>query len=202
MGLTTSIAEDDSNRSQLPCETQILQAQHPFFCKNNRNYIRSTYQAVIAAWAQAFFDQTGTPLVYLDGSGPEDKRLWPHRSHGSGDQLDIALPFENLAGEALNRAPTELGYGSYEPPTAGENLPCPNKKRPANFGDPPKDRDWKLDENRTRILLRIVLDTPETKRIFLEPHLAKRLGFDGHPKVGFAGCFAARHDDHIHVNFE
>lgn len=164
--------------------------------------MRATHQTVVASWAQVFFDATGTPLVYLDGSGPENKRLWPHRSHGSGDQLDIVLPFENLDGEALTRGPTELGYGSYEPPREGELDLCSGKKRPANFGDPPQDRNWQLDETRARILLSIVLDAPETKRVFLEPHITERLDLQDHPKVGFAGCYAARHDDHIHINFQ
>jgi len=72
----------------------------------------------------------------------------------------------------------------------------------SHFGDPPEQRDWRLDENRARSLISIVLQADETKRIFLEPHLTQRLGFEGHPKIGFAGCRAARHDDHIHVILE
>jgi hypothetical protein len=39
---------------------------------------------------------------------------------------------------------------------------------------------------------------PEVTRIFIEPHLADRLGVGG-GKVRFQGCRAARHDDHLHV---
>ena len=35
-------------------------------------------------------------------------------------------------------------------------------------------------------------------RIFLEPHLVKKWGITG-GVVGFQGCNAARHDDHIHL---
>ena len=37
-----------------------------------------------------------------------------------------------------------------------------------------------------------------TGRLFVEPHLVERLDV-GHPRIGFQGCRAARHDDHIHV---
>jgi hypothetical protein len=39
---------------------------------------------------------------------------------------------------------------------------------------------------------------PEVARIFVEPYLAERLGVAG-GKVRFQGCWAARHDDHVHV---
>ena len=39
------------------------------------------------------------------------------------------------------------------------------------------------------------------RRIFLEPHLKRRLGYAEDGRVRFAGCHAARHDDHVHVDF-
>jgi hypothetical protein len=36
------------------------------------------------------------------------------------------------------------------------------------------------------------------ERIFIEPYLAARLGVSS-PLLGFQGCRAARHDDHIHI---
>jgi hypothetical protein len=36
------------------------------------------------------------------------------------------------------------------------------------------------------------------ERIFVEPYLAARLGVSS-PLLGFQGCRAARHDDHIHI---
>ena len=69
------------------------------------------------------------------------------------------------------------------------------------MNDPPADRAWRLDEDRTRDLLALLVADPRVRRIFVEPHLKTRLGFDGNAKVRFAGCQAARHDDHVHVDF-
>ncbi|MDJ0920049.1 MAG: hypothetical protein QNI84_02910 [Henriciella sp.] len=197
-----SLAQSDPNRVQLPCEREHIRAQHKLYCDAGRNYVRLSHVSVIEDWGRDYFAQTGTPLVYLDGSGKENRRLWPHRSHGSGDQLDIALPFITTDETPLVLAPTPLGYGSYEPPVLTEQPSCEGSSRPADFGDPPGDREWRLDSNRMKVLLSIILDSPSTSRIFLEPHLTARLGFKGHPKIGFAGCFAARHDDHIHIVLE
>jgi hypothetical protein len=41
-------------------------------------------------------------------------------------------------------------------------------------------------------------ERPEVTKILLEDYLLERLGVDG-GKVRFQGCFAARHDDHLHV---
>jgi hypothetical protein len=42
---------------------------------------------------------------------------------------------------------------------------------------------------------------PVLRHILIEPHLERRPGLWGHPKLRFAGCQAARHDDHLHVDF-
>jgi hypothetical protein len=39
------------------------------------------------------------------------------------------------------------------------------------------------------------------ERIFIEPYLAARLGVSS-PLLGFQGCRAARHDDHIHIQIK
>jgi len=37
-------------------------------------------------------------------------------------------------------------------------------------------------------------------RILIEPHLERRWNMEGDDKLRFAGCQAARHDDHLHVD--
>ena len=59
---------------------------------------------------------------------------------------------------------------------------------------------WRLDEERTRAMILWLVERPEVTRLFLEPHLAERLGVAG-GKVRFQGCRAARHDDQLHVEF-
>ena len=52
---------------------------------------------------------------------------------------------------------------------------------------------FKNDEERTRAMTLGLRARPEVTRIFIEPHLADRLGVGG-GKVRFQGCQAARHD--------
>ncbi|NNE79114.1 MAG: hypothetical protein HKN18_02480 [Silicimonas sp.] len=63
----------------------------------------------------------------------------------------------------------------------------------------PLMRDAPLDETLTGDAIRwLKTALPAGGKIFLEPHLADRLGVAG-DKVRFQGCRAARHDDHIHI---
>ena len=58
-----------------------------------------------------------------------------------------------------------------------------------------------LEPERTRFVLNWLFDKGQAyglQRVFLEPYLAKRLGVAS-PLLGFQGCRAARHDDHIHL---
>jgi hypothetical protein len=128
----------------------------------------------------------------------------PHLSHGDGRQIDLALYYVDHKGRPMVRPPTKTGYGAYEPPRREADRSCVGAERRAkrNDGaDPPPGRTWRLDEARTRDLIRILSDDPGVRRIFVEPHLKHRLGFGQDRKVRFAGCQAARHDDHLHVDF-
>jgi hypothetical protein len=39
---------------------------------------------------------------------------------------------------------------------------------------------------------------PEVSKIFIEPHLLKRMGISN-PKFRYHGCHTVSHDDHLHV---
>ena len=52
---------------------------------------------------------------------------------------------------------------------------------------------------RTRELLRLLVEHPSIQKILIQPHLKKRLDLEGYDKVRAQGCQAARHDDHVHV---
>ena len=61
--------------------------------------------------------------------------------------------------------------------------------------------DRPLEPERTRAVLRWLVTQGQgagIERIFVEPYLAKRLGVSS-PLLGFQGCRAARHDDHVHI---
>ncbi|MEM1066777.1 MAG: hypothetical protein AAGJ74_14850, partial [Pseudomonadota bacterium] len=58
--------------------------------------------------------------------------------------------------------------------------------------------DYKLDPERNRALLEVLSSDPRVGRIFVEPHLVESLDAAS-DSIGFQGCRAARHDDHIHM---
>ncbi len=104
----------------------------------------------------------------------------------------------------LTGLPTRSGYSAYESPLQNNAWRCTGAtKRPPKIDapDPPRDRAWRLDEVRTAALVRLLAADPRVRRIFIEPHLKARLGLTHLAKVRFAGCQAARHDDHIHIDF-
>jgi hypothetical protein len=147
----------------------------------------------------------GTAMRYMEASWPLGRRpMPPHRSHGDGRQVDLALFYVDLKGRALPKAPTASGYAAAEPPLRERDRVCTGASRRAaknDRPDPPGTRRWRLDEARTAAMVRLLAADPRVRRIFIEPHLKARLGLAGLRKVRFAGCQAARHDDHIHVDF-
>lgn len=175
------------------------------YCTAQRHYVtpsaRSAIFDVSAAMARRW---PGVAINYTEASWPIGVRpMPPHHSHGDGRQIDISLYYETLDGKPLvSPKPRWNGFGAFEPPKSeSERVKCPKNSDNAKGKDPPKDRTWRLDEGRTRDLIRIFIKDSRVRRVFIEPHLKQRLGFAQESKVRFAGCNAARHDDHVHVDF-
>lgn len=190
---------------ELPCDSSgPLAPADPVYCERSRAWMTPAARAAMLDVARRFVAaHPGSRLVYMDASGPEGHvPFWPHRTHGDGRELDLAVFFQDLQGRALPGppAPYRFGYGAFEPPRPGDPNPCKGGTHEREK-DPPRDRRWRLDEARTRDLTRLLADDPRVRRLFIEPHLKTRLGFGQTAKVRFAGCWAARHDDHIHVEF-
>lgn len=189
----------------LPCDG-ALKAHWRFYCDARRNYVtRGARQSLDRVTKALRRKHPGVTVRYLEASWPRGTRpMPPHLSHGDGRQLDIALFYTDRRGRPLAAPPTRTGYRAYEPPRSGDPRACTvlHRRLPLNDGaDPPADRGWRLDEVRTRDLVAALSADPAVRRIFIEPHLKARLGFAHDPKVRFAGCRAARHDDHLHVDF-
>ena len=182
----------------------------PIFCALNRNYVTPQMkQAVIALadhMAQAF---PGTKTLALDGNFPfvDGFPLLPHLSHSDGRKLDIAFYYKDKDGVPLNgQTKSPIGYFAFEQPRPGDPLPCAGRNDVLTFRwdlnflqalFPP----LKLDEQRTKEAIHW-LSTSGTEigveKIFVEPHLAARMG-EANDAIRFQGCRAARHDDHIHI---
>ncbi len=191
----------------LPCDAAGPLVPHwRFYCAANRHYVTADAQRSLQqAAARLRREHPGAMVAYMEASWPIGRRpMPPHLSHGDGRQIDLALFYVDRDGRPLARPPTVTGYGAYEPPRREADRSCVGAERRAkrNDGaDPAPDRRWRLDETRTRDLIGILSADPGVRRIFIEPHLKRRLGFSMDPKVRFAGCRAARHDDHLHVDF-
>ena len=138
----------------------------------------------------------------MDASWAKGTRpMPPHLSHGDGREIDLAVFYVTPAGRALAKPPTSSGYNAFEPPLHEAARVCVGVKGAHQQGDPPASRGWRLDPDRTSDLVRRLTADVRVRRVFIEPHLKSRLGFSRDAKVRFAGCQAARHDDHMHVDF-
>lgn len=192
----------------LPCDGSTpLTPLLPRYCRADRHYVTPiTRDALIAAADAMAARYPDVVLRFMDASGPDGvKPFPPHLSHGDGRQIDLALIYTDLDGTPLKAFPDTRAYGGYwpaEPPRRGEQVACPGGREARNEKpDPPADRSWRLDEERTIFLIETLIADTRVRRILIEPHLERRLGLWGHPKLRFAGCQAARHDDHLHVDF-
>lgn len=187
----------------LPCdESGPLRPHSRGYCLNQRHYVRA---ALLEAATTLQARHPGSVVRYLEGSWPIGTRpMPPHLSHGDGRQLDIALFYVDRRGRPLERARTRSGYRAYEPPLKSGDRRCTGATARASgidAPDPAEGRNWRLDEARTATMVHLLAADPRVRRVFIEPHLKTRLGLSGLGKVRFAGCRAARHDDHIHVDF-
>jgi murein endopeptidase len=185
----------------LPCHAAHLKPASFTYCLLKRNYVTPQTRDVIVKAADAMAERyPGAVVIYMDASGPDGRRPFkPHLSHGDGHEVDLALFYTNAAGRPLARPPTLSGYGAYEPVKPGEQRACVGQKGPSE-PDAPANRSWRLDEARTKALVTLVTADPRVRRVFLEPHLKQRLGLASDDKIHFQGCWAGRHDDHLHVD--
>jgi hypothetical protein len=191
----------------LPCaERGVLRPVDQLYCRQGHNFIvpagYDTLSDVAVKLARA---HAGARLTYLEASWASGQMPMPIIAHGDGHQVDLALFYQTRSGVRMKGPPPtgrKSGYGAYEPPLHETDRACPDraahgKDRP----DPPADRKWRMDETRTKTLVRLLVDDPRVRQVIVEPHLKARLGFSAEPKVTFAGCGSVRVDDHIHVDF-
>ena len=193
-----------SGRAPLPCgwggETELAPRTR-LTCLANRHYmVPPAKQALQTINKRIVAENRDFQIVYLDAGFPFFDRfpLIPHLSHGDGRKVDLALVHQNGKTSA-----SPIGYWSYVQPRPGDPKPCEGREGWLRWNFEwlqPEIGDSPLDEEKTRSLLLILSSAPEVRRILIEPHLKHRLGLD-HPKIRFQGCRAARHDDHIHVEF-
>lgn len=198
-----------NNRVPLPCladEETPLAAANIGYCLLLRNYVTTPIRHRLQNIARALQQQYthDSTLYYLDASFPfwDGFPLLPHLSHKDGRKLDLAYYYQHkTTKKPLDSPPSWLGYWSYEQPEASEDAACQDTTSWLRWDFDTLQSlyaDYEMDEQRTRALLKLL--APEAQKILLEPHLKKRLVPDS-PIIRFQGCHAARHDDHIHVQW-
>lgn len=189
-------------RVRLPCDLSPALG-----CLLNRTYVSSDLaELVLRADRAIMAAHPGSHLTVLDANFPffDGFPLLPHKSHDDGRKVDFAFFYRDAAtGAAIpSGAPSPVGYFHFERPPDSYRLPCHLTALRWNFAwAQPEQPAWKLDEERTRTAILWFSRQPQVTKILLEPYLAERLKVEG-GKVRFQGCFAARHDDHFHVQVE
>ena len=200
-------------REPLPCldagPSQIA-VLNPLYCALNRNYVTPPMIAHADNLADYMHDAfPGTRTRALDASFPfiDGFALLPHLSHDDGNHLDLAFYYAEEGEYRLGQAKSIIGYWGFEQPRPGDPQPCADDTGISLRWDmdwvQAYMRDWTLDEERTTSALNWLAINPvgTDYKLFLEPHLQQRLGVSA-DTVRFQGCSAARHDDHVHIEFQ
>ncbi len=184
----------------------ILKPANLWMVWSNRHYVTpELYLAVLEAGRQLKTTYPELRLVYLDASFPFGKRfpILPHRSHADGRALDLSFVYMK-DGQVANKSRSWTGYGDYEEALPGYTSQAKVCKE-AGFKQYSltkifglvKRGSLRFDSDCTKDLIFALLNQPMTDKVFLEPHLSRRLGLR-HTKLRFHGCHSVRHDDHIH----
>jgi len=191
-------------RVALPCLSDgEMVMQSPLYCALNRHYVTpDTARALERASERVAEAYPGTKTLILDGNFPffDGFPLLPHLSHDDGEKADLAFYYRDDKGYLPGATRSPIGYFAFEQgPTD-----CPKRRASMRWDLEPLQplwRDYEVEPQRTRAVLRALLADEAVGKVFLEPHLQRWLGLS-HPKLRFQGCRAARHDDHIHIQLK
>lgn len=202
LSLATLAAAPTFGRVPLPCgQSGKLRSHSWLYCAMHRHYVTPELRELALQFALDMNRRhPGTVTQTLDAGFPfwDGFPLLPHLSHNDGRKLDLALYYTDQTGTYTPAKTRSLiGYWAFE---SGPS-PCPPQWLSLRWDLAWLQRLWPnrpLDEERTATALRLLVDDTRLSRIFVEPHLADRLGVQG-DRLRFQGCRAARHDDHIHL---
>jgi hypothetical protein len=172
----------------------------------NRHYVKHQLKSQLTIIANKLNTENNKlKLSYLDANFPliDGFPLLPHLSHNDGRKVDLALYYtkEKIAG---NLKPSNSGYGKFEEPMESESNQtneCKSKgywyydySKFLTFGS--RD-DLEFDLVNTKTLVNYILHDSITQKVFIEPHLKRRMNLTN-AKIKFQGCHSVRHYDHLH----
>lgn len=194
-------------RERLPSFSKELKPRSVIYPLLLRNYVTPELKILLENSANELIN-SNISITYLDANFPfiNGFPLLPHLSHNDGKKIDISFMYLDKDGNSTNKKPSTSGYGAY---VNSENKTSENCIRKSYWQyDFPKylsfgtNYNLKLDERKTKILIKKLLNNPKTQKLFIEPYLKKQLGLNNYSKIRFHGCQAVRHDDHIHLQIK
>ncbi|KAB8155019.1 hypothetical protein EZY14_003820 [Kordia sp. TARA_039_SRF] len=204
------LASSIYHRKALPISHSALQPLRAFTYLLNRHYVDEELYAILLQEAEAMQEEfPETVTYYLDACFPLGAKfpLLPHWSHNDGRKVDLVFYYTDATTKKYkNGSPSWLGYGVCESPRKGEeNMPefcAENGYFQYSFLEKIVSQRHKeayvFDSERTKSLIEKLTASSQIKKLFIEPHLQKRMQLTS-SKIRFHGCHAVRHDDHIHV---
>ncbi|WP_434998159.1 hypothetical protein ACRZ5S_04730 [Vibrio scophthalmi] len=175
----------------------------------NRNYVVPELEQVLQKLSKDMMPQSPSVILYyLDAGFPffDKYPLLPHLSHHDGKKVDLSYLYQDEKGNFTNLKPSISGYGVFESSNENEYNTAKFCKDNGYFQyDYPKfltlgRTDSKLTFSNlwNKKLMHSILANDAVIKVFIEPHLVKRLGLIDN-RIRFHGCGAVRHDDHIHI---
>jgi len=189
-------------RVQLPVFNEQLKPRNLVYPICFRNYVNPELKTILVKTSK----ESNISITYLDANFPfmDGFPLLPHLSHNDGKKIDLSFMYLDETGQPTDKKPSISGYGVFSNPEANHTSEaCVSKgywqydyPKYLTFGS---TRDLSLDDKKTKILIRHLIDKPQVQKVFIEPHLKQSLGLNNVSKIRFHGCRAVRHDDHIHV---
>lgn len=176
----------------------------------NRHYVRPSLRTAVLEVARTLAErQDGVPTSYLDANFPfwDGFPLLPHRGHNSGRKLDLSYRYRNADGALVGQAPSFLGYGRSSGPRGVEqDYPATCAERGywqysllPRIARPFNRPGYEVDDAATAEMVRLLANHPTIGKLFLEPHLKERWDLGRYPEIRYHGCWAVRHDDHLHI---
>lgn len=178
----------------------------------NRNYVTNEMNELLKSVSESLAKSNPEiEIKYLDANFPFINKfpLLPHLSHNDGKKIDISLIYKNPKGDITNNKKSISGYGVFTAPKNGEYNQIKECKSNGYFQyDYPKyltfgsiNDELVLSEKGTKTLINHILKQKSLGKIFMEPHLKKRMSLTDN-RIRYQGCRAVRHDDHIHVQLK
>lgn len=189
--------------------TSQLQPVNYFTIVLNRNYVSKELNKCLASVASELSkSNSGIQVRYLDACFPfvSGFPLLPHLSHNDGKKMDLSLVYEDEKGTIVNKSKSFSGYGVFEEYRNHEFNLNDFCKESGHFQyDFPKylsfgeiNNELRFSKKGTKLLIQVILKQDKLEKLFIEPHLKKRMGLVDN-RIRFQGCKSVRHDDHIHI---